>query len=127
MPAAFKHLMVEIERYGFPYQDLPEPESIETILAGKRYDGMFPPMEQMFDIERAALHCIKAAGRIDLDAPLDRQGIEDLDISLEEFLAPLDLPAETYDFVVNVASEMTFMYPDEPSAIVALRFSLSST
>ena len=33
--------------------------------------------------------------------------------------APLNLPAETYDFVVNVASEFTFMYPEEPSAIVA--------
>lgn len=122
VPAKYPQMMPEIERYGFPYSDLPEPESIESILNGNRHSGMFPPLEQMFDIERAALHCIKAAARIDLDTPLDSQSIADLDISLAEFLAPLDLPAETYDFVVNVASEMTFMYPEEPSAIVCLRF-----
>jgi monoamine oxidase len=122
IPAIQPLLTAEMERYGFPYSDLPEPQSIESVLNGNRYAGMFPPLEQMFDIERAALHCIKAAQRMDLDQPLDRQGIEDLDVSLAEFLAPLNLPAETYDFVVNVASEFTFMYPEEPSAIVALRF-----
>jgi monoamine oxidase len=121
VPAVYPFVMAEIERYGFAYSDLPEPESIETILNGKRYAGMLPPLEQMYDIERAALHCIKAASRIDLDKPLDSQGIEDLDVSLADFLAPLNLAPETYDFVVNVASEMTFMYPDEPSAIVCLR------
>lgn len=122
VPPQFPLTMAEIDRYGFTYQDLPEPEVVESILNGQRNPGMFPPLDQMFDIERAAMHCLKAAERLDLDAYLDRQGIEDLDISLEEFLAPLDLPPETYDFVANVASGMSFMYPEEPSAIVCLRY-----
>jgi monoamine oxidase len=118
----YLNLMPEIERYGWSYQDLPEPEAVETILNGKRSESMFPPFEQVFDIERAAMHCIKAAARIDLDTPVDQQDLADLDVSLADFLAPLDLPAETYDFVVNVASEFTFKYPEESPALLCLRY-----
>ena len=118
----YNNLMPEIERYGWSYQELPEPEAIEVILNGNRSEGMFPPFEQVFDIERAAMHCINAAARIDLDTPMDAQDLADLDVPLADFLAPLDLPPETYDFVVNVASEFTFLYPEESSALVALRY-----
>lgn len=118
----FHNLVPEIERYGWSCQELPEPEAIESILNDNRYAGMFPPIEQIFDIERAAKHCINAAARIDLDTPMDRQAIADLDVPLADFLAPLDLPPETYDLVVNVASEFTFKYPEESSALVALRY-----
>ena len=52
VPAFYPHIMAEIERYGFSSGDLPEPEVIETILNNTRHAGMFPPLEQMFDIDR---------------------------------------------------------------------------
>jgi monoamine oxidase len=112
----------ELERYGVSTAKLREPEALESILNGTRYAGAFPPREQIPDIERAALHCVLAAARIDIDRPLDQQDLADLDIPLSDFLAPLDLPPETYDFVTNVCSLSTFRYPEEQSAITPLVF-----
>src|SRR5439155_23481475 len=112
----------EIERYAFELSEIPEPEAVETILAGNRLPGMFPPMEQMLDMERAALYCIKAASRIDKKMPLDYQGLADLDIPLSQFLAPLELPPETYDFVANVLSFFSFRLPEEESALPGLLY-----
>ncbi|GAB7008034.1 hypothetical protein JCM18899A_55130 [Nocardioides sp. AN3] len=119
---AVVHTNRELERYGFETGELPEPENIETILGGKRLPGTFAPLDQLHDIERAALHLIKSSLRIRPGMPLDHQDLADLDVSLEEFLAPLDHPPETYDFVANSCSGYTFMYPQEQSALTELSF-----
>jgi hypothetical protein len=54
--------------------------------------------------------------------PLDYQGLADLDIPLSEFLAPLELPPETYDFVANVLSFFSFRYAEEESALPGLLY-----
>jgi monoamine oxidase len=118
----FEAAMREVERYGFAVDELPAPENVETILGGNRLSGMFPPLEQLHDIERAALHLIKSSMRIRPGTPMDHQDVADLDIPLSEFLAPLELAPETYDFVANSCSEYTFLYPAEQSALTALTY-----
>jgi monoamine oxidase len=113
----------EMQRYGVEAVYLAEPEAYPTVLNGQRFPGPFPvPVEQMFDLERAAVHCIVASARMTSGAPLDQQGVEDLDISMSEFLAPLALPPETYDFVTTFSTLLSFRPPEEVSALQFLGF-----
>lgn len=113
----------EMARYGVEPIVLDEPEAYPTILNGKRFPGPFPvPIEQMFDLERAAVQLILASGRMTSGAPLDQQGVEDLDIPMSEFLAPLELPPETYDFIVTFSTLLSFRPPEEVSALQFLAF-----
>lgn len=108
----------EVERYGIELHHPEAPESFPTILNGKRYPGPSPvPFEQIFDLERAAIHCVLAASRIRPGVPIDYQGLGDLDIPFSQFLAPLELPPETYDYVAAIAGLLSFRFPEEGSAL----------
>ncbi|WP_344025528.1 NAD(P)/FAD-dependent oxidoreductase [Pseudonocardia kongjuensis] len=111
-------LIREIKRYGIDVHHLPPAESFPTIFGETRHPGPFPvPLEQLLDFERAALHLVRAAMRIQPGVPLDQQDLDDLDVPLSEFLAPLNLPTETYGLVCGVAALVSFRYPHEGSAI----------
>jgi hypothetical protein len=108
----------EMVRYSVEAVYLPSPDAYPTILNGKRFPGPFPvPVDQMFDLERAIVRCILASSRITQGIPLDHQGVEDLDIPMSEFLAPLQLPPETYDFVATVSNLVSFRPTEEISAL----------
>jgi Flavin containing amine oxidoreductase len=108
----------ELERYGVETIYLAEPDAYPTVLNGKRFPGPFPvPIEQMFDLERVAVQFVLASSRITPGAPMDRQGLEDLDIPMADFLAPLELPPETYDFAVTFSTLLSFRPPEEVSAL----------
>lgn len=114
-------IMSEVNRYGIEFETAPWPEGYPTIFAGKRNPGPFPvPLTQIFDLERAALHLLGAASRIRTGQPLDQQGLDDLDIPVSDFLAPLKLPAETYDFVTTVLGFYYLRFAEENSALQAL-------
>ena len=92
-----------------------------TLFNGTHFPGPSPvPIEQIFDLERAGIHLVLAAARIDTGKPLDQQNLGDLDIPLSDFLAPLELPAETLDFVCSVGGLVSFRYPEEGSALQLL-------
>lgn len=111
----------EMERYGVEAGHVAPPNSYPTLFAGTRNPGPFPiPVEQMFDLERAVLHCVHAAARLRPGTPLDHQDVADLDIPLAEFLAPLELPPETYDFITTVFCLYAFRYAEEGSALQGL-------
>lgn len=111
----------ELNRYEVEIHHIPPARSYPTILNGKRNPGPFPvPPEQMFDMERAAIYSMQAAARIQVGTPLDHQDLGDLDIPLTDFLAPLDLPRETYDLVSTVFAMYAFRYPEEVSALNGL-------
>lgn len=121
IPDLWPMLMHEIERYGVEIEHLGAARSFPTLFGGHRNPGPFPlPLEQILDLERAALHLVRAAMRIEPGVPLDQQGLDDLDISMADFLAPLELPAETYDLVTTVTALYSFRYPDEISALHVL-------
>lgn len=111
----------ELERYGVPIEQLPFG-SIETITSGGRTSGFPVPLEQIPDLERAAIHLVRAAARLEPGVPMDQLGLADLDIPVSEFLAPLDLPAETYEFVTAVLSMYPARHPEDASAIIPLAF-----
>jgi monoamine oxidase len=111
----------ERQRYGIESHHLPAPECYRTVLNGVHNPGPIPvPMEQLYDLERAAIHCQQAAARIQPGMPLDQQGLDDLDIPLSDFLAPLGLPPETYEYVAGQLGLYMFRYPEECSALQPL-------
>ena len=114
-------MTAELERYGIELQYTEEVESYPTLLNGTHYPGPSPvPFEQIFELERAAIHCVLAASRITPGMPLDHQNLSDLDISLHDFLAPLGLPQETYDYISSVSGLVSFRFPEEGSALQLL-------
>lgn len=111
-------MTAEIERYGIELHYAEEVEAYPTLLNGTHFPGPSPvPFEQIFDLERAAIHCVRAAARITPGMPLDHQNLGDLDVPLADFLAPLDLPPETYDYVTTVGGLLSFRFPEEGSAL----------
>ena len=114
----FPLMMAEIERYGVDLQYANGVDEYPTLLNGKHFPGPSPvPLEQIFELERAAIYCVRAASRITLGMPLDQQDLGDLDVSLADFLAPLNLPPETYEYVVAVSGLVSFRFPEEGSAM----------
>ncbi|GAB7008018.1 flavin monoamine oxidase family protein [Nocardioides sp. AN3] len=118
LPEKWPLMSAEMERYGVEVHYAEEVDAYPTLVNGKHLPGPSPvPIEQIFDLERAAVHCIRAAARITPGMPLDQQNLADLDIPLADFLAPLDLPAETYDYVTTVGGLLSFRYAEEGSAL----------
>lgn len=121
VPESQPGVVRELERYDVETDHSPAPESYPTILNNTYNPGPLPiPMEQIPDLERAVLHCQRAAARIQPGLPLDQQGVEDLDIPVSEFLAPLGLPLETYELVTSLAGLYSFRYAEESSTLQAL-------
>lgn len=111
----------EIERYGIPTNHSPDPKSYPTLLDGERRPGPMPiPWEEITDLERAIFRSQKAAARIEPGIPLDQQGLDDLDVSWAEFLAPLELPAATLDFLGAFTGLYAARYPEDCSALFVL-------
>jgi phytoene dehydrogenase-like protein len=122
-PAVHAGVMSEVERYDIELHQGHEVECYPTLLNGKHYPGPSPvPFEQIFDLERVAIHGIKAAARIQPGMPLDHQGLADLDIPMSEFLAPLNLPPETYDYFTALTNLLSFRFPEEGSALQYLNW-----
>ncbi len=119
--ASWQGIAREQERYGVECESSLPPTAYPTLVNGTLHPGPSPvPFEQVFELERAAIHCILAASRITPGMPIDHQGLEDLDIPVADFLEPLGLPKETYDFVTAMFSLLSFRYPTEGSALQTL-------
>jgi len=113
----------EMARYGVEPRSIPDFQSQESILNGIHRTSAVPvPPDQFPDLERAVIHCARAAARIQVGTALDHQGLDDLDVPLSEFLAPLNLPAETAEFVEAVFGVYSFRYAERISALYALSF-----
>ena len=111
----------ELSRYGIKTVNTPVPQSFPTVLAGTRRDGPMPiPFEQIPALERAIFHCQQAASRLQCGVSLDRQDLTDLDVPLSDFLAPLGLPRETYEYVTAVVGMYLFRPAAEVSALHAM-------
>jgi monoamine oxidase len=90
----------EVSRYDIALTESPEPEQYLSLIAGRLVNSPFPiPANQLLDFERAMYDLISAAHRINPELPLDTQGVEDLDIAFDDFLARSALPSETREFI----------------------------
>lgn len=100
------HLRREIERYGIAVSAT-DPEVTDAVrearfvVGGVLRRGLPVPPEQLGDLERVVLRLSGDARRINPVVPLVDQPVTDLDVSIADYLAPLELPPETADFVVG--------------------------
>ncbi|WPB89266.1 flavin monoamine oxidase family protein [Streptomyces malaysiensis] len=106
----------EIERYGIALTEDPEPGG-----AVFRTGGMlrtFPvPAGEIADLERAVGHLRDASKRIAPSQRLSGQPIRDLDVSVDEFIAPLGLGPATRDLLYATVAWYTGADPREVSML----------
>ena len=84
----------EINRYGLSIIESPTPQCFSWPLGGTISHAPFPiPVEEWLDFERAITHINTQAARIRFgEAPLNQNGLDDLDIPFETFLDALKFP-----------------------------------
>lgn len=109
----------EIERYAAELVESPAAEVCGWSLGGERYGGALPiPVEEWMDFERAIRTVDNAASRIRFgDAPLDQEGLDELDVPFTTWLEQLELPAKTREFVLAWAGFYFGAHPSEVSAL----------
>lgn len=112
----------EIDRYGIDLFQSPTPSQFGWLVASQKIDTPFPiPPSEWTDFERAITHINSQAARLRFGAePLGQKGLEDLDISLEQFIDDLKLLQLTREFILSW-SGATFGAPaDKVSALHVL-------
>ncbi|MGQ0719547.1 MAG: flavin monoamine oxidase family protein [Pseudonocardiales bacterium] len=94
----------EVERYGRGYEQPPDTRTYVNLVGGQRIEGGSPvPFDEWPQLERGLYHCLRAAEGIDPTLPIEIQLDPSRDISFNEFIAPLGLPAATRDYLVSFA------------------------
>ncbi|MBS1889083.1 MAG: FAD-dependent oxidoreductase [Actinobacteria bacterium] len=99
-PVFNKALMREVERYAIPLAECPDGESQVAVLGGATYDSICPlAPADVIGLERALVPIIRDARRIDPEVPLDQQDTADLDVPLDRYLEPFDLPVKLRELI----------------------------
>src|ERR1700730_11314790 len=92
----------EIQRYDIEtVADVP-PESVTFCTGGERRTTGPIPAAELGKLESAWFRLYDAARRISAAMPVYDQLVGDLDISLDQFFAPLELPRATTDLVYSM-------------------------
>jgi hypothetical protein len=109
----------EVERYRVPIKhDLP-PENAAFLTGGELRRAPVPA-DALRDLERAWLHVYDAAKRISPAVPVHRQTVRDLDVSADDFFAPLGLGRAASDFVNAMIIVYSGADPAETSMLAIL-------
>jgi monoamine oxidase len=96
----------EVARYGIAVKEDLSTQSAVFHIGGVLRD-LPVPAAQLGDLERAMTHLSNASRRISPALPLTCQHLRDLDVSADDFFAPLGLPAETTEFVYAMLAMYT--------------------
>lgn len=89
----------EIRRYSVP--TVPAGTDVEAVcwvIGGKRRTGLPVPVGELGQVEKALTRMNEASRRVSAVAPYAEQDLADLDVSFDEFFAPLQLPRATDEF-----------------------------
>ncbi|MFC9359234.1 flavin monoamine oxidase family protein [Rhodococcus sp. NPDC057014] len=109
-------MRAEVARYGAALkEDLPVETPVFRI--GGRNRLLPVPQEQLGDLERAMTHVTNASRRIIPSRPMTSQALSDLDVSIDDFFAPLNLPGETLEFIQSMLSMYTGAAPGKGSMV----------
>ncbi len=95
------HVARELARYGMPLVQSPTPAKYVWSTGGELRSGFPVPLEDAMALERALHHVVSASHRIGVGLPLDHPSLGDLDVSVTDFFAPLDLSQATLDFLLG--------------------------
>jgi monoamine oxidase len=114
-----REIATEIERYELSVVQSPSPAEFRSAVGPQLRSGRLPVDEsQAEDVARAFDHIRASSKRVRFGVPLDRQPVADLDVAFSDFLAPLDLPRETVNYLS--AWWAGFSFGCGPSEISAL-------
>jgi monoamine oxidase len=123
-PAVQPYVVRAAARYDITFKrDLPI-ETAASLVDGQRVQGVIPvPADEVGDLERAWLHIARASERIDPNLPVDAQaGLEDLDVSWDDFVAPLDLGVATREALAGWVSMYGGRRSDDWAALQILHW-----
>lgn len=122
VPQRQRFVAAEIERYGIDLFQSPTPSQFGWNLASQLIDAPFPiPAGEWTDFERAITHFNNQAARLQFDdQPLGQKGLEDLDISLRQFVDDLKLPQLTREFILSWTGVTMGTSADKVSALAVL-------
>ncbi len=99
------NLRQEIERYGIPvYGEDGAVRDVRFVVDGQLRRGLPVPVAELSALERAAIRLSNDARRLNPARPVADQPVNDLDISIAAYFRQLDLPPQTYDFVVGLVA-----------------------
>jgi monoamine oxidase len=113
----------EIDRYGLRTEPSAPATVFRNRLGPGQRDAALPiPIEEAAAAEAGIYALLRDAHRIDVDAGLDRQGLDDLDISLVDYLDSLDLPPVTRQLILSWGLNMTGQNVAEASALWGLQY-----
>jgi monoamine oxidase len=112
-------IAAEIDRYGLGVTQSPIGTEFRSFVGSELRSGRVPvPADEMSEVSRAFSHIAEASRRIDFGRPFDEQPIEDLDISFADFMAPLQLPPATVEYLSAWWAGFSFgCGPSEISAV----------
>ncbi len=116
----------EIERYDIPvYAHSDGVADMRFVVGGELRRGLPVPAGELSAVERAVIRMATDARRLNPAVPLADQAVDDLDISIADYFRQLDLPSQTYDFVVGVLAGWIQADPERTTVLHLLQAVLS--
>lgn len=122
-PHMHQRVFAELDRYGLGTVPAADSSTYRYALGGRMISDALPiPVEEALGMERTLVDLVNAARRIELGRGLDRQDLEDLDVSAEEFYERLGVPPVTRDLLLAWTWNMMGVPPSEASMLWMLQF-----
>ena len=90
------------------------------VTAGTRRSGLPVPIDEMRILEQAWIRTVQSASRINSTQALSDQPLADLDVTVAEFFAPLNLPVATRDLIYGYSVLMGGAHPERASFLSTL-------
>lgn len=116
-------LAAELDRYGVRTVPAPEPTVFRNRLGEGQRDSLLPiPEDEAVETEAGLFRLLRDAHRIDVDAGLENQGLDDLDIPLQDYIDGLGLGPVGRQLLMSWCWNMMGQPPTEASALWALQF-----
>ncbi len=94
----------EVQRYGIATVPDVAPDSVTFCTGGERRTTLPVPVSELAKLESAWFRLYDASRRISAARPVCDQPVSDLDISVDQFFAPLSLPPATTDLLYSMIS-----------------------
>jgi monoamine oxidase len=118
-----RFVWAEADRYGVERQHDALPSSVRWRFGDARDDRALPVgVEQLGELERAVAALLAAARRHDPERPPDAQGLEDLDVPADEWLAAQKLPRRVEELLLFWVSACASANPADASMLEFLRW-----
>lgn len=113
----------EIDRYGLRTEPAAAATVFRNRLGPGEHNSALPiPVDEAAAVEAGLYRLLSDARRINVEAGLDRQGLDDLDVPLLDYIDSLELPPVTRQLVMAWGRNMMGQPLTEASALWALQF-----